>query len=183
MSREEAIENFKEFIDHFQTQIKQAQAISDKAFDVERAERDIQTFEMAISALEQQNKRTSDEEMMKFLQELIGERKNPYDLEDLEYTLERYRQDEQEPCDDAISREAVNALYDKWRPRLATHVSEFGYELKSLPLVEPSRRKGHWIKTPLLTCDSCEKINKGGIESDFCPNCGASMADMRGDTK
>ena len=50
---------------------------------------------------------------------------------------------EQEPCEDAISRETVNALYDKWRPRLATHVSEFGDELKSLPSVEPSRRKGH----------------------------------------
>lgn len=53
MSREEAIENFKEFIDHFQTQIKQAQAVDDKCFDVERAEKDIQTFEMAISSLEE----------------------------------------------------------------------------------------------------------------------------------
>lgn len=51
MTNAEAIENFKEFIDHFQTQIKQAQAIGDKAFDFERAERDIQTFEMGIKAL------------------------------------------------------------------------------------------------------------------------------------
>lgn len=51
MTNEQAIENLKEFIDHFQTQIRQAQAVDDKAFDVERAERDIQTFEMAIKAL------------------------------------------------------------------------------------------------------------------------------------
>lgn len=51
MTNAEAIENFKEFIDHFRTQIKQAQAIGDKAFDIERAERDIQTFEMGIKAL------------------------------------------------------------------------------------------------------------------------------------
>jgi len=43
---------------------------------------------------------------------------------------------EQEPCD-AISREAVNMLYDKWRPKLATHVSEFGDALKMLPSVTP----------------------------------------------
>ena len=41
MTREEAINNLKEFIDHFKTQIKQAQAANDKAFDIERAERDI----------------------------------------------------------------------------------------------------------------------------------------------
>ena len=51
MTNAQAIENLKEFIDHFQTQIKQANAVGDKSFDIERAERDIQTFEMAIRAL------------------------------------------------------------------------------------------------------------------------------------
>ena len=44
----------------------------------------------------------------------------------------------QEPCEDAVSRDAVNALYDKYRPSLATHVSEFGDELKALPSVTPT---------------------------------------------
>lgn len=51
MTNEQAIENLKEFIDHFQTQIKQAKSVNDECFDFERAERDIQTFEMAIKAL------------------------------------------------------------------------------------------------------------------------------------
>ena len=36
---------------------------------------------------------------------------------------------------DLISREAVLDLYDRYRPSLATHVSEFGDELKALPSV------------------------------------------------
>ena len=56
MTAEESIKNLNEFIDHFQTQIKQAQAVNDTAFDIERAERDIQTFDMAIKALEQEPK-------------------------------------------------------------------------------------------------------------------------------
>ena len=97
---------------------------------------------------------------------------------------------------DTISREAVNALYDKWRPRLATHVSEFGDELKSLPSVQPSR-KGHWIKVDKGTvserviCSEC-KQRLFQEHKNYCGYCGACMKDgrtldefiedMRGDT-
>ena len=78
---------------------------------------------------------------------------------------------EQEPCEDAISREAVLEL-------IADYDLSMGQVVKvihALPSVTPSRPKGHWIKTPLLTCDRCNKINKSGIESNFCPNCGCKM--------
>jgi hypothetical protein len=48
-------------------------------------------------------------------------------------------------CEDAISRDAVIDLYDRYRPSLATHVSEFGDELKALPSVTPiceERKRG-----------------------------------------
>ena len=50
------------------------------------------------------------------------------------------------------------------------------------PIVQPSRRKGHWIKEVDFgncvhyVCSECK--NEG--EKDYCPNCGA---DMRGDTE
>ena len=56
MTNKESIETLKEFIDHFQTQIKQAESVNDKAFDKDRAERDIEAFGTAIKALEQQDK-------------------------------------------------------------------------------------------------------------------------------
>ena len=83
----------------------------------------------------------------------------------------------EQPCDDTISREAVIAEIDKWydNNRGVDAIEDLIIAINyNLPSVQPSR-KGHWIKTPLLTCDSCEKINKGGIESNFCPNCGADM--------
>ena len=46
------------------------------------------------------------------------------------------------PSDDCVSREEVNKLYDEYRPRLATHVSEFGDKLKALPPVTPTQS---WI--------------------------------------
>lgn len=45
---------------------------------------------------------------------------------------------EQQPCEDCVSRAEVNKLYDEYRPRLATHVSEFGDKLKALPSITPS---------------------------------------------
>ena len=54
MTTKEAIETFQEFIDHFQTEIRQAEKANDKAFDREMAERDIEAFKMAVKALEAQ---------------------------------------------------------------------------------------------------------------------------------
>jgi hypothetical protein len=46
---------------------------------------------------------------------------------------------EQEPCEDAISRKEMTKLYNEYRPKLATHVYEFGEELTKLPSVQPKQ--------------------------------------------
>ena len=71
--------------------------------------------------------------------------------------------------DELISREAVNALYDKWRPRLATHVSEFGDELKSLPSVQPSHtqmvdKSNFDIRQYRADLDSAYECGKASIQ-------------------
>lgn len=57
---------------------------------------------------------------------------------------------EQQPSDDCVSRAEVNKLYDEYRPRLATHVSEFGDKLKALPPVTPTHG----------TCKDCHNAVK-----------------------
>ena len=52
---------------------------------------------------------------------------------------------EQQPCDDAVSRAELNALYAENRPYLATRVSEFGDKLKKLPSVTPSAQA--WLSS------------------------------------
>ena len=83
-------------------------------------------------------------------------------------------------CDDAISREAANALYDKWRPRLATHVSEFGDELKLLPPVQPSRKDSLIKHLKDRPCSVCEFNKENGCCEWTCVFCDELFGDMRG---
>lgn len=83
-------------------------------------------------------------------------------------------------CDDCVSRQAVNDLYDRYHPRLATRVYEFGEELKTLPSVTPKREQGEWIgvnpMVDTLMCSKCgENIISEEFKSNYCPNCGAKM--------
>lgn len=54
MTREKAIEILKEYIDHLQTAINQANKESDEAFDREQARKDIAAFRIAIQAIKEQ---------------------------------------------------------------------------------------------------------------------------------
>ena len=74
----------------------------------------VDALEMAISALEQQNKRMSDEDMAKFKQELIDASK--------------------EPCDDAISRESAYKIATSPDTPFGKHK---GTQIKELPSVQP----------------------------------------------
>ena len=97
----------------------------------------------------------------------------------------------QEPCEDAVSRQAVNDLYDRYHPTLATCVYEFGEELKALPSVNPCKH-GKWIQKEYWSegcgmgetygyyyeCSKCGNLKKGGYDRcgvNYCPNCGADM--------
>ena len=102
----------------------------------------------------------------------------------------------QEPTDDAISREAaLEKMADYVSSGYADSVEDFEQYSKiicQLPSVQPSR-KGHWIlqenPNPKVyadkyVCSECGADVIGTIEEEnFCHRCGASMADMRGDTE
>lgn len=91
---------------------------------------------------------------------------------------------EQQPCEDAVSREAVKEQMIKYgylAPDMT--VTEF---VEGLPSVTPTRPNGEWIinKDKDTVCSNCEepifKYQKVDFDyrPHFCPNCGA---DMRGD--
>lgn len=95
---------------------------------------------------------------------------------------------EQQPCEDAISRQAVfdNAY------AYGNGLEPEGYcvnveDIQALPSVTPSRPRGKWIEHPhecgsnweypKYECSKCHIWVED--DSDFCPCCGV---DMRGDT-
>jgi hypothetical protein len=96
---------------------------------------------------------------------------------------------EQEPCPDAISRQAVmNALCDgcelfKNGEQTCFAKCEEYHFLATLPLVNPQEPKtGHWIISPndcFATCSECGLHGDKGIFKHYrwCPICGAKMID------
>lgn len=83
---------------------------------------------------------------------------------------------EQEPCEDAISRQY---LID-----IATHNGVYDdislCDIRNAPSVIPSRPTGHWIRdtiTDLYHCSCCRTIVRQDPKNkdDYCRHCGASM--------
>jgi hypothetical protein len=82
--------------------------------------------------------------------------------------------------EDVVSRQAVIDLYNRFRPSLATRVSEFGEELKNLP---PANQKtGYWIWSGEtdsygfninFKCSRCNSVSR--CSHNYCPSCGAKM--------
>lgn len=96
---------------------------------------------------------------------------------DLEQALTQYFS--KEPCD-TISREAViDILQYAWESKM--YIPECIREVKDLPPVETSRRKGHWLHKEITddyrVTGQCSECKERRIIDNFCPNCGA---DMRG---
>ena len=82
---------------------------------------------------------------------------------------------EKEPCEDAISRQAVKDLYYK-----------NGYidfrKMCELPPVTPQPKTAHWIaveneemETVGYYCSECDLPMETEQRTNFCPNCGAKM--------
>lgn len=98
---------------------------------------------------------------------------------------------EQEPCEDAISRQAVLEIHSKYGEYMgATKFWEFRDSIRELPLVKPQEPKtGHWIDAKVgkmfpsndYKCSECgnildfDGVNCGRGDANFCPNCGAEM--------
>ena len=96
---------------------------------------------------------------------------------------------EQEPCEDAVNRQAVLNTLDNMDKALNEDRTVENYKelLKEcyevLPSVTPQPKKGYWIDIDAThsECNRCGavfEIVSGNGEANYCPNCGA---DMRGD--
>lgn len=88
---------------------------------------------------------------------------------------------EEEPCDDAISRRAVDeAIYDYSRSCDVNYAQIMEY-IDKIPSVNPQEPKtGHWIshydedeKMGWYECDRCH--TERAFNTDYCPDCGAKM--------
>lgn len=88
---------------------------------------------------------------------------------------------EQEPCEDAISREEM--LKYQWylhgkMPNEENH--KLWQFIKSLPSVAPRQKTGKWnvlgYDDPLVTFYKCSECHmKITLKFNYCPNCGAKM--------
>ena len=95
-----------------------------------------------------------------------------------ELTIKDLEALEQEPCEDAIRRQAVMDCFKKWQPYMATRLHEFEKELSALPPVNPQPKTGKWMETD--SADPywymCSECHRRLFEQEaFCPSCGAKM--------
>lgn len=79
---------------------------------------------------------------------------------------------EQEPCEDAISRQSVKAY--------VYHRTSYPFKdyVDMLPSVTPQPKTGHWIDREVYDADRWKCSECGRTEQyqeTFCPNCGAKM--------
>ena len=103
---------------------------------------------------------------------------------------------EQEPCENAISRQSVldatvkkNSIWNSITNSKGENLEEI---ISQLPPVTPQQKTGHWISfgvqgevdgqiVQVFTCSECGAISifrmaSGNIvNGDICPNCGAKM--------
>lgn len=100
---------------------------------------------------------------------------------------------EQEPCDDAVSREAVLDLCDSKDEEYK--VRHFREDVECLPSVQPKQTKscykmcdkwqrmGRWkpYDGSWYECSECGAVREAvGFFENYCPNCGAKMASPTG---
>ena len=104
---------------------------------------------------------------------------------------------EQEPCEDAISREeAINEMSNALKRVFVEHRDIAEKAMNKLPPVTPQPKIGHWIEEEVFDGEVAYKCSEcGGLfelengtpkdnEYNFCPKCGARMVeseDKKGD--
>lgn len=99
---------------------------------------------------------------------------------------------EQEPCDDCISRKAVEKIINKWLSHpdyeLKDSIYDMTKKIHKLPSVRPQPKIGHWINAypdiepnPMFMyaiCSVCDFKQSVSIKLNYCPNCGAKMKEV-----
>ena len=95
-------------------------------------------------------------------------------------TLKRMIDELQEPCTDAISRQAVLDLPKNTERGFGGKILEQSINIeyiKALPPVTPAEKVGKWIVHPKgiyahLICDKCLSNAPYDCRTNYCPNCG-----------
>lgn len=96
-------------------------------------------------------------------------------------------EEEQQPCDDCISRQVVIDDVVKCTDMNEDTMEVLEEKINTLPSVKPQRKRGKWIvvreeykfmggivnEPRGCKCSNCNKVVR--FKSDFCPNCGAEM--------
>lgn len=90
---------------------------------------------------------------------------------------------EQEPCEDAISRQAViKHLHNEYHGMISDEsmkIYEIINMLKEQPPVTPKPKTGHWNRITDRTghlvweCDKCGWVQR--FNTNYCPDCGKKM--------
>lgn len=97
--------------------------------------------------------------------------------------------EDQQPCEDAVNRQAVLDTLDKMDKALDTDRTVENYKellnecYKVLPSVTPKEKTGMWIndwEMGMSECSCCGETylwedHKGTENFHYCPNCGARM--------
>ena len=91
---------------------------------------------------------------------------------------------EQEPCEDAISRQAVLDIAKTSKSNWIDNSVLFK-KVNNLPPVTPQPKTGHWIDImvgdmPAQACDRCNTfypLAYTGGGHKYCPNCGRRMVE------
>ena len=142
------------------------------------------SINMAIEALKQEPCREIED-----YENEIEDLHNRLDI--AEYDKERLREEvtnleekiialEQEPCTDAVSRQAVQEA-NTISIELKENPHQMWQRIQNLPSVTPTRPKGDWVacwlggKIEYYRCSECD--GRSDEELDFCQSC---FADMRG---
>lgn len=97
---------------------------------------------------------------------------------------------EQQPCEDCISRDM--ALKESYRVNIDGDYGDLFdvvqvETLIGLPSVTPQRKEAYWIEESdneyttiyCYRCSNCGNCNED--DTDYCPDCGCLMTDVRGD--
>lgn len=92
--------------------------------------------------------------------------------------------EEIEPCEDAISREAVIKIVEQYPVIIGNRYSGLIADIEHLPSVTPIQKTGKWeVYTDInadhrCTCSNCKKwitVLREDTIPNFCPNCGVIM--------
>lgn len=97
----------------------------------------------------------------------------------------------QEPCDDAISRQAAIDAFERFIHELGIKDEPYNYgemalSVQNVPSIKPQEKTGHWIRGHHgFGCSNCHKSIEGKWDDNidditgtlFCPNCEAKMVE------